>query len=103
MFHLFVQKEINRGNHLEAVDFYHMLLAWLVEALRIRYYPLHSDFKMRYIHYELPADMVKKLKRLYFVVDEGDLQEKYNELVRWFPKVISEIEKKEIERLVRTA
>ena len=102
MFHNVVQKEINRGNHLEAMDFHHMLLAWLVEVLRIRYNPLHYDFKMRYIHYELPSEVVKKLERLYFVKDAGDLQKKYDEVVEWFPKIVLEIDKKKIERLIRT-
>jgi len=87
MFHRCVQKEINRDNRLEAMDFYHMLLAWLVEVLRIRYGPLHYDFKMRYIHYELPSEIIGKLERLYFVRDKQDLQQKYNEIVRWFPKI----------------
>lgn len=101
MFHNLVQKEINRGNHLEAIDFYHMLLAWLVEVLRIRYNPLHYDFRMRYIHYELPSEIVKKLERLYFVKDEDDLQQKYNEVVEWFPKTILGIDKKKIESSIK--
>jgi hypothetical protein len=102
IFHLCVQKEINRDNHLEAVDFYHMLLAWLVQVLRIRYNPLHYDFKMRYIHYELPSEIIRKLERLYFVKDEEDLQKKYDETVEWFPKIISEIDQNEIKKLMRT-
>jgi hypothetical protein len=94
MFHNLVQKEINRGNLLEAMYYYHMLLAWLVEILRIRYNPIHYDFKMRYVHYELPADIVNKLKRLYFVKNEDDLQKKYDEATKWFPKITLEIKKK---------
>jgi len=90
MFHIFVQKEINRGNHLEAIDFFYTLLAILVETLRIKYYPYHYNFKMRYIHYELPSEIIMKLKNLYFVVDEKDIQKKYNELVDWFHQVSSE-------------
>lgn len=101
MFHLCVQKEINRDNHLEAMDFYHMLLAWLVEALRIKYSPLHYDFKMRYIHYELPPETIGKLERLCFVRDKEDLQQKYNEIVEWFPRIISEIDQNEIKKLVQ--
>ena len=100
MFHNLVQKEMNRGHHLEALDFLHMLLGWLVEVLRIRYSPLHYDFKMRFIHDELPAEVVKKLERLYFIKDTGDLQKKYDEAVEWFPKIVSEIDMKKIERLV---
>jgi len=92
MFNNFVQKEINRGNHLEALDLYHALtLATLVEALRIKHNPVHHDFKMRYIHYELPKDIVKKLEHLYFVRDARDLQEKYCEAAKWLSKTMSEI------------
>ena len=101
MFNNFVQKEINRGNSLEAIDSYYLLLKWLVETLRISYSPLHYDFKMRYIHYELPADIVKQLERLYFVKDMEDLQKKYDEVVEWFPKMMSEIDNKKIERQIR--
>ena len=103
MFHNLVQKEIYRGNPLEAIAFYHMLLAWLVEALRIQYNPLHHDFRMRYIHYELPSEVVSKLGRLCFIKDKDDLQKKYDEVVRWFPKTISEIDKKKIERQIEVA
>ncbi len=102
MFNNFVQKEINRGNYLEAMGFYRAItLASLAEALRIMHNPVHYDFKMHYIHYELPSDVVKKLKRLYFIKDEKDLQEKYNEATEWFPGIVSEIHQKEIERLVK--
>src|SRR5690606_31373958 len=57
MFNNFVQKEINRGHHLEAIDLYHGLtLATLVEALRIKYNTIHYNFKMEYVHYELPSE-----------------------------------------------
>jgi len=93
MFNNFVQKEINRGNLLEAVDLYHgLILATLVEALRIRYNPIHHDFKMRYIHYELSSKIIERLKHLYFVKDEIELQEKYHEASRWFQEMMSAID-----------
>jgi hypothetical protein len=101
MFNNFVQKEINRGNYLEAIDLYHGLtLATLVEALRIKYNPVHYNFKMQYIHYELPSEMIEKLEPLYFVKDEQDLQEKYREAIKWFRRTMLEIDQKEIERLI---
>jgi hypothetical protein len=104
MFNNFVQKEINRGNTLEAMDLYHALvLATLVEALRIRHQPVHHDFKMRYIHYELPPETIRKLEHLFFVKDENDLQRKYHEASKWIHEVMSEIGQKEIERLARTS
>jgi predicted nucleotidyltransferase len=104
MFNIFVQKEINRGNYLEAIDFYRGLtLSSLVEALRIKHNPVHHDFKMHYIHYELPSEVIKKLKHLCFIKDEKDLQEKYNEATKWFPKTMSEIDQKEIKRLIEVS
>jgi len=101
MFNSFIQKEINRGNYLEAIDFYRILtLASLVEAVRIRYNPLHHDFKMRYIHYELPLEVIKKLKHLYFVKSEKDLQKKYHEATNWFHGIMPEIDQKKIERVI---
>jgi predicted nucleotidyltransferase len=101
MFNIFVQKEINRGNYLEAIDFYRALtLSSLVEALRIKYNPFHHDFRMHYIHYELPSETITKLKHLYFIKDEKDLQEKYNEATKWFFKMLSEMDQKEIKRLI---
>jgi len=80
MFNNFVQKEINRSNHLEALDLYHTItLATLVEALRVKYNPVHHDFRMRYVHYELPSEIIRKLKHHIFVKDEKELQEKYKD------------------------
>jgi glycosyltransferase involved in cell wall biosynthesis len=102
MFNSFVQKEINRGNHLEAMDFYRAYtLGTLVEAMRIKYNPFHYNFRMHYIHYELPSEIVKKLEHLYFVKDGKDLQEKYNEATKWFHETISEIDQEEIERQMK--
>jgi hypothetical protein len=102
MFNNFVQKEINRGNYLEAIDFYRVLtLGSLVEALRMRYNPLHYNFGIRYVHYEIPLEEIEKLKHLFFVKDEKDLQEKYHEGTKWFHKIMSEINRKEIERSIR--
>jgi len=99
MFNSFVQKEINRGNHLEALDIYRVLtLSVLIEVLRIKYNPTHYDFKMRYIHYELPSEVIGKLMRLHFVEDENDLEAKYHEATKWFHEVMSKIDQKEIVR-----
>jgi len=102
MFNYVTQKEINRGNYLEALDtYYNLTLASLVEALRMKHNPVHFDFRMRYIHYEIPSEVVEKLEHLYFVEDEKDLQEKYDEATKWFQEVISEIERKKTEKLIR--
>lgn len=94
MFNVFVQKEINRGNYLEALDLYHAVtLTTLAEALRIKHKPIHHEFKTRYIHYELPPLVVKRLEQLSFVKDEKDLQKKFQGATRWCLEVVSEIAK----------
>jgi len=93
MFNNFVQKEINRGNYLEAIDLYRVItLASITEALRIKHNPVHHDFRMRYIHYELPSEAIKKLKHFFFVEDDRELQKKYHEATEWFHDITSEID-----------
>lgn len=91
MFNIFVQKEINRGNYLEALVLYHgMTLGSVVDVLRIKYSPFHHDFKTRYVQYELPKPIVKKLEQLYFVKDGKDLRAKYREATDWFNELVAE-------------
>lgn len=93
MFGIFVQKEINRENWIEAVDLYRaVVLDSLTEVLRMKHCPIHYDFRTRYIHYELPARDVARLKRLYFVSDEKDLIRKYGSASRWFRSTVNELE-----------
>lgn len=97
MFNNFVQKEINRGNFLEALDLYYTLvLGSLVEVFRIKHNPVHFDFRMRYVYYELSPEAVAELERLYFVKNVEELQAKYREAAEWFKKAISEVDRKEI-------
>jgi predicted nucleotidyltransferase len=89
MFNIFVQKEINRGNYLEALVLYHSItLGSVVDVLRIKYSPFHYDFKTRYVKYELPKQVTKRLERLHFVKDRKDLLEKYRESTKWFNVII---------------
>jgi hypothetical protein len=91
MFNIFVQKEINRGNYLEALVLYHsMTLGSIVDVLRIKYSPYHHDFRTRYAQYELPKPIVKRLERLYFVKDWGDLRVKYRKATGWFNELMAE-------------
>jgi small nuclear ribonucleoprotein (snRNP)-like protein len=89
-----VQKEINRDNFLEAVDNYlNLTLATLVEVLRMKYNPLHYEFKMRYIHYELPPEIVRRLEQFHCVRNAKDLQKKYDESTEWLHEIITELDK----------
>jgi hypothetical protein len=92
MFDMFVQKEINRKNWIEAVDLYRLVvLDSLTEVLRMRYNPVHFDFRTRYVYYELPPRVVAKLEKLYFVSDAGDLVGKYRIASKWFHETVKEL------------
>jgi len=91
IFNINVQKEINRGNYLEALTVYTSItLGSVVDALRIKYNPFHHDFNTRYVKYELPEQITRELQRLYFVKDIMDLMKKYQEGTKWFYKIIRE-------------
>ncbi len=91
LFNINVQKEINRGNYLEALILYYSItLGSVVDALRIKYNPFHHDFKTRYVQYELPEQIARELQRLYFVKDITDLMKKYREGTRWFYEIVKE-------------
>jgi predicted nucleotidyltransferase len=91
MFNNLVQKEINRSNSLEAIEWYHnFTLVMLVEALRVKHNPTHHNFRMRYVHYELPPETIRKLEKLFFVKDARDLQGKFGEATKWFQETMSE-------------
>jgi len=99
MFSVFVQKEINRENWIEAVDLYRgLVLDALLEVLRMRHGPLHFDFKTRYVHQELPPDIVRRYVDLAFVRDPADLQAKFREASDWFRQVAGEIDEAEIRK-----
>jgi CheY-like chemotaxis protein len=90
MFNIFVQKEINRGNYLEALVLYHSItLGSVVDVLRIKYSPFHHDFKTRYVQYELPKQIIGRLERLYFVKDGKNLLKKYREATKWFNEIMT--------------
>lgn len=92
LFNIFVQKEINRSNYIQAIELYRGLtLSALVEALRMKHSPLHYDFKTSYVYHELPIETVSRLEKLYFVKDPDDLKRKYKKATKWFEEAISEI------------
>jgi len=85
MFAPFVTKELERGNTLEALDYYRaFVLNPLVEVLRMRHGPLHYSFGTRYVHRELPGEVIARLERLAYVADAVDLRTKFAEGSAWF-------------------
>jgi hypothetical protein len=92
MFGNYVEKEIHRGNSLEALENYRtVVLGTLVEALRMRYNPVHYDFKLRYVHRELPPGVLKKLENLAYVQDVPDLARKNQEARSWCEETLADL------------
>jgi len=99
VFSIMVQKEINRGNLIEALDMYRVVvLDSLVESLRMLHNPYHYDFRTRYVHYELPKEVVARLEDLYIVRDLRDLQDKYRRALKWYREVLKDIEASDFDR-----
>ena len=93
LFQSTVTKELNRGNAVEALQFYHgMTLRPLVEVLRMRYAPARFTFHTRYFYYDLPEDVVSRLEPLFFVADLDDLKSKHIAAVNWFGEEIDAID-----------
>jgi len=83
-FNNYVVKDLGRGHTLEALEDYKAVtLATLIEALRMKFSPMHFDFRMHYVDSELPPDIVKRLRRLSYVRDTQDLERKYKEATDW--------------------
>lgn len=90
LFQSLVVKELNRGNALEAIAFYHAFtLRPLVELLRIRHCPGRYQFHTRYIQYDLPPAIVARVTPLFFVRDATDLTRRRDEAERWALKLLA--------------
>jgi hypothetical protein len=99
MFACFVEKELERGNSIEALSHYQrLLLDTLLEVLRMRYGPAHYAFGVRYVHQELPASVVRRFERLAFVKDEADLRRKTKAATRWLEDAMKGLDFRGIER-----
>lgn len=93
MFQALVEKELNRGNALEALAFYQsMTLRPLVDVLRMRYSPWHHDFYLRYVYYELPAEITQRLEALAFVSRPDDLRQNLALAADWFHEASEALE-----------
>ncbi len=89
IFNNYLIKDLERGHPLEALEDYRVVtLGTLIEALRIRFSPLHFDFRMHYVDRELPPDIASRLLRLSYVRDPKDLEKKYREATEWCREIL---------------
>jgi predicted nucleotidyltransferase len=103
LFQTLTTKELNRGNYIEAMGFF---LAYtvrpLIGILRLKHYPYHQDFYFRYIHYELPKDVLERLQRFYFVSDPEHLRALRAEAEAWFRDELETIDWNDIKQKLTT-
>jgi hypothetical protein len=95
LFQSLTLKEINRGNAIEAFAFYQgFTVRPLLEAIRMELTPYHYNFHARYVYYELPPEMVRRLEGLFFVASLDDLAEKRRQAEEWFHEVAGRLDEK---------
>ena len=98
MFGCFIEKEMKRGNWIEALHFYQRFtLGLLVEALRIKHNPVRHDFGTRYVYHDLPSATVSRLEDLFFVKDPGELQGKYRVAEAWLLETVHQVDFNKLE------
>lgn len=97
VFGCFIDKELERGNTVEALyNYQRLLLDPLLEFLRMRYAPRHFDFGVRYVHRELPARVVRRFETLAFVRDERDLRSKVRLAERWLRETTRAVRRSDV-------
>lgn len=93
LFHCFVDKEMARGRHLDALILYQTLvLGPLVETLRIIHDPYRFNFGARYLDFCLPAEMIQELSNLSFVGSPGYLLVKKEFALGWLKRNLEAID-----------
>jgi predicted nucleotidyltransferase len=91
MFHDFATKELDRGRDLDALVMHEaMVAAPLVRLLGIRHRPLRWDFS-RYLHDELPDDVVAKLVPIVHPPQDA-LREAIGEGMAWIDELLTELD-----------
>lgn len=70
-----VLKEVERGQRLEALAYYHKeVLEPLIRLLRLRFCPAKHDYGLKHVCADLPGEVTAELEALYAVVTLADLR-----------------------------
>lgn len=92
LFQTLTEKEAHRGNAIEAVSYYqNFTLRPLVEVLRIQYQPQRYNFHTRYVYYEFPQEIVKRLEPLFYPKDLADLSKKREQAEQFFFETLNQV------------
>jgi hypothetical protein len=104
MFACVVDKEVERGNWIEALfNYQRITLDALLEVLGMLHRPQRYSFGVRYVHRELPPAVVRRYERLAFVRDGDDLRRKARAADRWLGVAMDAVDFREVERRLRAA
>ncbi|QDG50692.1 nucleotidyltransferase domain-containing protein [Persicimonas caeni] len=88
-----VDKEIQRGRPLDALNFYFGLtLTPLIKVLGMRYRRSRYDFGRRYTREDFPTDVADKVEALHFVRDLDDLETKHDRAQQLFWQTVQILE-----------
>ena len=89
----FVEKELARGREVDAHGFHRSLVrGTLVSLLNIRYRPLRHGFGLRYVHDELPADVVECLLPVLAPQGTDELARAAGAGRGWIARLLAEID-----------
>lgn len=92
MFHDFPEKELRRGNNVDAFAYYHsLILTRVVALLRIRHCPDRHDFGFRYLKHDLPLEVAEEIENLLFVQGADDLRVKVARALELGRQAIAEV------------
>lgn len=92
VFKIMPLKELPRNNNVDGFAFYFSFyLNTLVELLRIKYKPFRYNFGLRYLKYDLPADVFAEIEPLVFIKDAEDLKAKIEKCGTMIEKLFKEL------------
>lgn len=92
MFGILVEKEGRRGHAIDALHFYEgLIIAPLVELLRIKHDPIRHNWGNRYLHGTLPPAEAKRLEKLMYVGTPRQIEAKQKEATAWIEDLASEL------------
>lgn len=104
LFHHFVEKEVRRGRLTDACHWYQaIIMAKLIEALRMRYSPWRSGFGLRYLRHDLPAEVYRQVERLCFVSGPDQLLPQKEEALALIRQTLAALQEMDLEALLEQA
>lgn len=93
MLQCLVDKELERGRPLDALNYYlGLTLTPLIKVLGMRYRRSRYDFGRRYTREDFPTDVADQVEALHFVSDADDLRAKHDRAKQLFWQTVRTLE-----------